>query len=594
MDFNLNNHIEDVCSRFPEGKRKPVIGLTSNHHDINAVLRERYYEQVVAAGGVPVIIPPVSDSNVIIETLEHIDALILTGGDHDPRWMGEEISELLGNINEKRDLPELLIARLAYNRQIPILGICRGIQTMAIAFGGHVAQDISLVKDRKPEPRLKHSQDEERDVKTHEVKILPHSMLADIYTDDTLMVNSFHHQAVDAPGDKFRAVAWSDDGLIEAIESTEHKPMIGVQWHPEWLGEEGRQLFSWLVDEGAVYKHAKDLHAKNIVLDSHCDTPMFFPQGADFSKRDPKILVDVHKMTDGRQDVATMVAYIPQPVAGQTWQDVAPLKSAGPKEYADIIFSKIRTIVNANPEAMSIAYDFADVEQNKSEGRKSIMLGIENALAIGDDLENVPHFAKQGVIYITLCHNGDNQVCDSARRSSATWRGVSPFGEQLIRKMNDYGVTVDLSHAGEKSFYDAVEISRGAVVCSHSNCKALCDHERNLTDDQLLALASKGGVCQINLYEGFVSKNPKEADIIRVIDHLNHAVKIMGVDHVGLGTDFDGDGGLRGFRDSSEMMLFTRQLIKNRYTDEDIAKILGGNWMRVIDENLRLHIDYEE
>lgn len=595
MDFNLNNHIEDVCSRFPEGKRKPVIGLTSNHHDINAVLRERYYEQVVAVGGVPVIIPPVSDSDVIIETLEHIDALILTGGgDHDPRWMGEEISELLGNINEKRDLPELLIARLAYNRQIPILGICRGIQTMAIAFGGHVAQDISLVKDRKPEPRLKHSQDEERDVKTHEVKILPHSMLADIYTDDTLMVNSFHHQAVDAPGDKFRAVAWSDDGLIEAIESTEHKPMIGVQWHPEWLGEEGRQLFSWLVDEGAVYKHAKDLHAKNIVLDSHCDTPMFFPQGADFSKRDPKILVDVHKMTDGRQDVATMVAYIPQPVAGQTWQDVAPLKSAGPKEYADIIFSKIRTIVNANPAAMSIAYDFKDVEQNKSEGRKSIMLGIENALAIGDDLENVPHFAKQGVIYITLCHNGDNQVCDSARHSSTTWRGVSPFGEQLIRKMNDYGVTVDLSHAGEKSFYDALEISRGAVVCSHSNCKALCDHERNLTDDQLLALASKGGVCQINLYEGFVSKNPKEADIIRVIDHLNHAVKIMGVDHVGLGTDFDGDGGLRGFRDSSEMMLFTRQLIKNRYTDEDIAKILGGNWMRVIDENLRLHIDYEE
>ena len=415
-------------------------------------------------------------------------------------------------------------------------------------------------------------------------------MLADIYTDDTLMVNSFHHQAVDAPGDKFRAVAWSDDGLIEAIESTEHKPMIGVQWHPEWLGEEGRQLFSWLVDEGAVYKHAKDLHTKNIVLDSHCDTPMFFPQGADFSK----ILVEVHKMTDGRQDVATMVAYIPQPVAGQTWQDVAPLKSAGPKEYADIIFSKIRTIVNANPEAMSIAYDFKDVEQNKSEGRKSIMLGIENALAIGDDLENVPHFAKQGVIYITLCHNGDNQVCDSARHSSTTWRGVSPFGEQLIRKMNDYGVTVDLSHAGEKSFYDALEISRGAVVCSHSNCKALCDHERNLTDDQLLALASKGGVCQINLYEGFVSKNPKEADIIRVIDHLNHAVKIMGVDHVGLGTDFDGDGGLRGFRDSSEMMLFTRQLIKNRYTDEDIAKILGGNWMRVIDENLRLHIDYEE
>lgn len=595
MDFNLNNHLEAVYSRFPEGKRKPVVGLTSNHHDIDAVLRERYYEQVVAAGGVPFIIPPVDDADVIIETLEHIDALILTGGaDHDPKWMREEASELLGNINAKRDLPELLIARLAYNRQIPILGICRGIQTMAIAFGGHVAQDISLAKDLKPEPTIKHSQDEERDVKTHSVRILPHSMLADVYEAETLMVNSFHHQIVDVTGDLFRAIAWSADGLIEAIESTEHKPMIGVQWHPEWLGDEGRKLFSWLVGEAEIYKHAKHLHAKNIVLDSHCDTPMFFPQGADFSKRDKKILVDVHKMTDGRQDVTTMVAYIPQPVGNKTWQDVAPLPSAGPKEYADIIFERIRRIVDSHPESMSIAYDFLDVEKNKHEGRKSIMLGIENGLAVGDDLDNVAHFAEQGVVYITLCHNGDNQVCDSARRSVATWGGVSPFGCQLIHRMNDCGVTVDLSHAGEKSFYDALDISRGAVVCSHSNCKTLCDHERNLTDDQLRALAAKGGVCQINLYEGFVSTNPKEADIIRVVDHLNHAVKIMGIDHVGLGTDFDGDGGLRGFRDSSEMMLFTRQLIKNRYSDEDIAKILGGNWIRVIDDNFRLKINYEE
>lgn len=628
MDFNLNHHLEDICSRFPEGRRKPVVGLTSNHHEIDADLRERYYQQVVAAGGVPVIIPPVADADVIIETLERIDALILTGGaDHNPRWMGEEPSPLLGNVNEVRDLPELLIARLAYNRQIPILGICRGIQTMAIAFGGHVAQDISEVAS-PPSPLspqrggvntieggIKHSQKEEREVKTHSVVFAEDSILANIYNNNAsnprsislplsegrggwgerlLSVNSFHHQVVDRTGNLFHPVAWSADGLIEAIESSEFKPMMGVQWHPEWLGEEGRKLFEWLVGEAEIYHHAKTIHDTNIILDSHCDTPMFFPQGADFSKRDPKILVDVHKMADGRQDVATMVAYVPQPVDNQTWADVMPFATSGPKAYADLIFDKINDIIDSHPDQLSLAWDFNEVWENYWAGRKSIMIGIENGLAIEDDLDNIQHFAERGVIYITLCHNGDNQICDSARKSLNTWGGVSPFGRKVIQRMNKFGLTVDLSHAGEKSFYDAIAISKTPVVCSHSNCKALCNHERNLTDDQLRALAKNGGVCQITLYEGFVSENPSEADILKAIDHLNHAVRIMGIDHVGFGSDFDGDGGIRGIKDSSEMMLFTRQLLKNRYSDDDIAKIWGGNWIRVIDENLRNHFNYEE
>jgi len=587
MVYDINHHLNDIYSRFPEGKRKPVVGLTSNHHDIDADLRERYYLQVVAAGGVPVIIPPVSDADVIIETLERIDALVLTGGaDHDPKWMGEEPSPLLGNVNEVRDLPELLIARLAFNRQIPILGICRGIQTMAIAFGGHVAQDLSLSADLKPSPVIKHSQDEARNIKTHSVRFAEGSTLSKIYAREDLMVNSFHHQIVDRTGDLFRPVAWSEDGLIEAIESTEHKPMLGVQWHPEWLEEEGCVLFRWLVEEAAIYQKAKDIHTNEIILDSHCDTPMFFPQGADFSRRDPKILVDVHKMTDGRQDVATMVAYIPQPVGSQTWQDVMPFDTPGPKAYADLIFDKITDIIARNPDSMAQAFDFVDVEENKRAGRKSIMLGIENSIALEDNLDNVQYFASRGIQYITLCHNGDNSVCDSARKSVGTWGGVSPFGEQLIRRMNDYGVTVDLSHAGERSFYDAIEMSRLPVVCSHSNCKALCNHERNLTDDQLRALARSGGVCQITLYEGFVSEKPSEADILKAIEHLNHAVKVMGIEHVGFGSDFDGDGGIRGIRNSSEMMLFTRQLLRNRYSDADIAHIWGRNWIRVLEGSL--------
>lgn len=597
-------------------KRKPVIGITANHQDIDVTLRDRYCQQIVAAGGVPVVIPPVEDEDVIIETLERIDALLLSGGaDHDPKWQGEEPSPLLGNVNAIRDWPELTITRLAYNRQMPILGICRGIQTMAIALGGHVAQDISeATSPPAPLPSgegsevILHSQKEEREVKTHSVVFAEGSILANIYNinaskprcinsstpQNTLLpspfrrgvggeVNSFHHQCVDRTGNLFRPTAWAEDGVIEAMESTEHKPMMGVQWHPEWLGEDGLPIFQWLVDEAAVYQKAKSLHDKTIILDSHCDTPMFFPQGADFSHRDDRILVDVEKMTDGRQDVTTMVAYVPQPVGEQAWADVAPFPTETPKAYADLIFDKVEQIVASCPERLALARNRNEILRNKRDGKKTIMLGLENALAIEDNINNVEHFAKRGAVYFTLCHNGDNQICDSARKSLNTWGGVSPFGEKVIREMNHCGVMVDLSHAGERSFYDAIEISKLPVVCSHSNCKALCNHERNLTDDQLRTLAKHDGICQITLYEGFVSENPSEADIIKAIDHLNHAVRVMGIEHVGLGSDFDGDGGIRGIKNSSEMLNFTRQLLKNRYSDRDIELIWGENWLRVLE-----------
>lgn len=586
MEYSLEHYLEDVYSRFPESGDRPVIGLTANHHEIDADIRERYYQQVVAAGGVPLIIPPVDDAGVIADTLNRIDAVVLTGGaDLNPKWMGEEAQPLLGNVNEVRDLPELLTARLAYNRQMPMLGICRGMQTMGIAFGGHVAQDTAYITKRECGKDIKHNQEEEREVKTHAVSIEENTTLYNIYGSSHLKVNSFHHQAVDKTGSLFRPVAWAEDGIVEAMESTEHKPMLAVQWHPEWLLEEGRRIFDWLVDEARLYKKAKRLHDTMITLDSHCDTPMFFPQGADFSKRDPKILVDLHKMTDGRQDAATMVAYIPQPPEGKKWKDVMPFDTSSPTEYANLIFDKIEDIVRANPSYMAIARNEADLRANKMQEKKSIMLGIENALALGSDISLVEAFARRGIVYFTLCHNGDNQVCDSARRSLHTWGGVSPFGAEVIAEMNRCGVMVDLSHAGEQSFFDALDISKKPVVCSHSNCKAVCNHERNLSDDQLRSLAGKGGVCQITLYEGFVSTNPKEADIIKAMEHLDHAARIMGIDHVGIGSDFDGDGGIVGLKNSSEMLLFTRQLLKRRYSDSDIRRIWGENWLRVLGVN---------
>ena len=572
-DFNLESHLKEVYGSFPEAKRQPIIGLTANYEGIDATLRDRYYRQVVKAGGVPVIVPPLADKNVLVNTLEHLDALILTGGgDHNPLWYGEEPSPKLHNINRERDLAELMITRLAYNRQIPMLGICRGIQTLAIALGGKVYQDIKQ--------NVKHSQDADRSEPTHSVLITKGSTLYNIYGSEKIQVNSFHHQAVSEPGRRLRTIAKSADDIIEAVESSEYKPILGVQWHPEWLEEEGEKIFGWLVEQATHFVEAKSLHRRILTLDTHCDTPMFFPQGIHFDHRDPRILVDLHKMTDGRQDAVTMVAYLPQPKMGESFSSKVAFDVDGPMQYADLIFDKIEDIVSHNSTYLSIARTPADLYSDKRNGRKSIMLGIENGLALNGDVANVKHFAQRGIVYITLCHNGDNDVCDSARGCN-THNGVSPFGEKVIQEMNRLGIMVDLSHGGEKSFYDALEISSMPIVCSHSNCKALCDVPRNLTDDQLRALAAKGGVAHTTLYHGFLRKEG-EADIMDAIAHLEHAIHVMGIDHVGLGTDFDGDGGIRGLADSSELINFTLQLLRRKYSERDIAKIWGGNWLRVM------------
>ncbi len=584
-DYLLDERLQALSARRQAAKDKPVIGITANLDGDDATLRERYYLQVIAAGGVPVILPPVS-SDALLAWIDAVDALILSGGgDCDPRWQGEEPTGLLGTIRPQRDECELLLVRLARNRNMPLLGICRGVQMMATALGGHVAQDISLDAAWQRAKGICHSQTEPRDVPTHEIRIEPQSTLHDIYERESLSVNSFHHQTVDGLPEGFRAAAFAEDGIIEAVESAEHKPMLGVQWHPEWLGEEGRAIFEWLTREAALYRRAKALHRSFVSVDSHCDTPMFFPQGADFTRRDAKIKVDLEKMTDGMLDAVTMAAYVPQPAGNETWSNVAPIETPTPFDYVNLIFDRAEALAASSKIPAAIARTPADVLKNKREGRKSVMLAVENALALGDDLSRVAFFRRRGAVYFTLCHNGDNQLCDSARRSSGTWRGLSPLGEKAVEEMNRQGVMIDLSHAAESAFRDVLELSKKPVVCSHSNCCALCEHERNLTDDQLRLLASKNGVCQLTLYAGFVSENPSEADILRFVEHVEHAARLIGTEHIGIGSDFDGDGGIRGLSDASEMWLFTRQLLRKRFSDDDIRLIWGGNWLRVMSEN---------
>ena len=230
---------------------------------------------------------------------------------------------------------------------------------------------------------------------------------------------------------------------------------------------------------------------------------------------------------------------------------------------------------------MNIARTSQEVWVTKDAGKKAIMLGLENGYAIGKDIRNIARFKELGVSYITLCHNGSNDICDSAR-GEAEWGGLSPFGKEVVAEMNRLGILVDVSHAAESTFYDALEVSTQPIIASHSSARALCNHPRNLTDDQLKALAEKQGVVQVCLYKGFINEDTEKASLTDAIRHINHIVDLIGINHVGIGSDFDGDGELIGCRASNELINITLRLLKDGYKENDIAKIWGGNLLRVM------------
>lgn len=563
---------------------RPIIGITGNYGTKGCELAQGYYESVLQAGGIPLVLPPYTDAEALCQTLDRVDGILLSGGgDINPLLLGEEPIPGLHGICPQRDEMELQLVREAYNRQIPMLGICRGIQTLVAALGGTIYQDLNTQYTEAP--LVKHDQDLDRAYASHTVKVEAGSTLASLFPEAVekgLPVNSFHHQAVRTPGPLLRVSAKATDGVIEAVESNEFKSIIGIQWHPECFITRGERymmpLFNWLITEASSFAEAKRIHSRIITLDSHCDTPMFFSEGftADmFAKRTDKVLVDLPKMREGFLDASIMVAYLKQ---GE--RDAESLLAATAK--ADRILTQIEEMVAANCTAVDIAYTPADIARLKRAGKKAIMLGIENGYAIGKDISQLEHFAKRGIVYMTLCHNGDNDICDSAR-GNAEHGGLSQFGEKVVQEMNHLGIMVDMSHAAESSFYDALEVSQKPIVCSHSSARSLCNHPRNLTDEQMKALAQKGGVAQVTMYNGFL-RTDGQATILDAVEHLNHMVNIMGIEHVGIGTDFDGDGGVPGMANASEVINFTRRLLRERYSEEQIKMIWGGNFLRVMEQ----------
>ena len=276
--FDVEGELRALHSNYPLCASRPVIGITANFTDDKATIAQAYYRSVLAAGGVPLLIPPYPEREALIETLSHIDALLLTGGaDIDPRYMGEEPDfSLLHSINPTRDEQELLLARLADARCMPILGICRGVQAIATAFGGSVHQDMYAALGTQ---LLNHDQEPvERGVATHDVMIVPGSLLYRVFGKECLAVNTFHHQSINRVPVGFEVVATSPDGVIEGIEAVDGRSILGVQWHPECFilnnDECMMPLFHWLIQEANSFKEAKRLHNRILTLDSHCDTPM--------------------------------------------------------------------------------------------------------------------------------------------------------------------------------------------------------------------------------------------------------------------------------------------------------------------------------
>lgn len=555
---------------------RPIIGITGNFGEKGCELAKAYYQSVLEAGGSPMVIPPFTDEESLLAVVSKVDAIVLSGGgDLNPLLMGQEPVPGLHAINAERDMAELSLIRMALDRQVPMLGICRGVQMLVAATGGSLYQD--LPSQYSDAPLVKHDQDLARHCASHSVSVEPGSILLSVFSKGRengpmrLYVNSFHHQAVQDPGPRLRVCARATDGVIEAVESCEYKSVLGVQWHPESFIMNGDRcmmpIFEWLVGEAAEYAESRRIHRSILTVDSHCDTPMKF--GTDEER-----LVSLPRMRHGGLDACIMVAYLPQGARTAEARDEAARK-------ADNILCQIGEMVSLNKDVVSLARTPDDLYRIKGEGRLAVMTGIENGYAIGTDLDRIRHFRDRGIVYMTLCHNGDNDICDSARKSNNEHGGVSDFGEKVIREMNRVGLMVDLSHAAESSFYDALDISSMPVVCSHSSCRMLCDHPRNLTDEQMRALAKRGGVMQVTLYDGFLRSDGR-ATIEDAVAHLLHAVEVMGVENVGIGSDFDGDGGITGLAHAGEMINLTRALLRKRFNKDDLRGIWGENFLRVM------------
>ncbi|WP_455635162.1 membrane dipeptidase [Parabacteroides sp.] len=578
-DLKKLYELTDSCDVNVQAPYSPLIGLSASISNGASRVTATYIQSIVKAGGTPIIIPAVTDGKVLRNIVSSLDGLVLIGGaDVNPLWYGEDPRQELATVDPVRDLYELKLIKLATDQNVPILGICRGLQLLNVAFGGTLYQDIP---SQRKENYIKHDQQLPNTYGSHRVYINPGSQLAAILGKDTVTVNSSHHQSIKDLAPIFKKVACAPDSIIEAIDAYPNRPILGVQWHPEGLTYGGDttmlKIFRHLVGKADTFHLAKEMHKRFLSVDTHTDTPFWFKR-AGFSIADrERNRVNIPKMQEGKLDGVFLAAFI-----GQGKRDEASSQEAVRKVNG--LIEGIHRQAEMNKDVCGIAVTTQDLARLKNEGKKAFFIGIENGYGIGKDLANIAKFKAMGVNYITLCHSYDNDICDSSTHTKKEWDGLSPFGEEVVKEMNRQGIMVDMSHASEKSFWDVIKLSKAPIICSHSSSMAMCKHDRNLTDEQLKALAQNGGVAQVCLLDRYINEDYKNASLTDAVEHIDHMVKVAGIDHVGIGSDFDGGGGIIGCESDNDFIQITVKLIEKGYSEEDIAKIWGGNLLRVLDE----------
>lgn len=409
--------------------------------------------------------------------------------------------------------------------------------------------------------------------------------------------------------------------------------------------------------EAELAQRARAIHERVIVLDSHID---FEPEDLTGERNYTQRLetqFNLPNMIDGGLDALFFVVYVGQTRESQNPDALKPMGYERAYKLAIEKFDAIRRFATAiASDKMELAANAADVRRIHAIGKKAALMGVENGYPLGEDLGRVKEFYERGARYISLTHNGHNQLGDShtGEREGWKWHGVSPLGKQVIGEMNRLGIMVDVSHASKESMLQTAALSKAPLIASHSAARALCNVSRNLDDEQLLALKETGGVIQIVAYNGFIQTTEADsaerkaaltearseynlpdpnaisqrarahaalkelastqraayeekiaaidqkfpgdppATVRDFVDHIDHAVKLIGIDHVGISSDFDGGGGIVGWNDASETFNVTLELVLRGYTEEQIDKLWSGNLLRVMDVVKRIALELQK
>ncbi|MBW7933670.1 MAG: membrane dipeptidase [Gemmatimonadaceae bacterium] len=396
--------------------------------------------------------------------------------------------------------------------------------------------------------------------------------------------------------------------------------------------------------DDALIAKAKAIHAKAIKIDTHVDFNAATMAGAppNYATGLPRTQVDLPKMEKNGLDAVFFSIYVGQ---RDDFSDsaYAAMKAANLRSF-DAVHALAERVA---PDRIAIAYTADDVRRIHASGKKVALMGVENAYGIGNDLSTVALYYQRGARYISLAHNGHNQLSDSntgERDNVWKWNGLSPLGRQVVAEANRLGMMMDISHPSKASNLQVMALSKAPVIASHSSVRALCDHSRNLDDEQLLALKQNGGVVQIVAFAGYVKLTPPDsperaaaitalrqelgfggrggagaggagqqarrapsdslfaiyrerlaaidakfpppprATVKDFVNHIDYAVKLIGIDHVGISSDFDGGGGVEGYDNASESINVTTELVRRGYSEQDIIKLWGGNLLRVMHE----------